>query len=112
VHKFRAPRKRRTRIRQSSAQAPNRAFRFFARRTAAHYRGGVDSSTRKRSTALLRIALVLFAIGLVAIVAILFFPVFSDAKPPLGLYLTAMFSAPAGFVLALVYALASGRRAR
>lgn len=54
----------------------------------------------------------LFAIGLVAIVAILFFPVFSDAKPPLGLYLTAMFSAPAGFVLALVYALLSGRRAR
>lgn len=72
----------------------------------------VDTTTRKSSTTLLRIALALFAIGLVAIVAILMFPIFSDAKPPLGLYLTAMFSAPTGFVLALVYALASGRRAR
>lgn len=70
------------------------------------------SRTRKSSTVLLRIALALFAIGLVAIVAILLFPIFSDSKPPLSLYLTAMFSAPAGFVLALVYALASGRRAR
>ncbi|MGV8873836.1 MAG: hypothetical protein ACOH2Q_14995 [Rhodococcus sp. (in: high G+C Gram-positive bacteria)] len=71
-----------------------------------------QSGTRKSSTVLLRIALALFAIGLVAIVAILLFPIFSDAKPPLSLYLTAMFSAPTGFVLALVYALASGRRAR
>ncbi|WP_415975442.1 hypothetical protein [Rhodococcus sp. 077-4] len=72
----------------------------------------MDTPTRRSSTVLLRIALALFAIGLVAVVAILMFPVFSDAKPPLELYLTAMFAAPAGFVLAIVYALASGRRAR
>lgn len=102
---------------QSSAVSPDRAFELFPHRAphSAPLRttvGYVDTTTRKSSTALLRIALTLFAIGLVAIVAILMFPIFSDAKPPLGLYLTAMFSAPTGFLLALVYALASGRRAR
>lgn len=96
---------------QSSAGTADRAFEFLlcALRTTVVR---VDSSTRKSSTVLLRIALALFGVGLVAIVAILLFPVFSDAKPPLSLYLTAMFAAPAGFLLALVYALLSGRRAR
>lgn len=72
----------------------------------------VDSSTRKGSSVLLRIALALFAVGLVTIVTILLFPVFAEGDPPLWLYLTAMIAAPAGFVLALSFALISGRRAR
>ncbi|OZC88300.1 hypothetical protein CH304_04965 [Rhodococcus sp. 15-649-1-2] len=64
------------------------------------------------SSALLRVALVLFVAGLVAIAAIFLVPAVDGNEPPLWLYLTAMIAAPLGFVLALVFALFSGRRAR
>ncbi|MET0195720.1 hypothetical protein CH289_02560 [Rhodococcus sp. RS1C4] len=64
------------------------------------------------SSALLRVALVLFVAGLVAIAAIFLVPAVGGNEPPLWLYLTAMIAAPLGFVLALVFALFSGRRAR
>ncbi|OZF08354.1 hypothetical protein CH300_03150 [Rhodococcus sp. 15-1154-1] len=64
------------------------------------------------SSALLRVALVLFVAGLIAIAAIFLVPAVGGNEPPLWLYLTAMIAAPLGFVLALVFALFSGRRAR
>jgi len=60
---------------------------------------------------LLKLALSLFTAGLVAIVAIFVFSAVSDDEPALWLYLCAML-APVGFLLALVFALWSGRRAR
>ncbi|OZF41847.1 hypothetical protein [Rhodococcus sp. 14-2470-1a] len=64
------------------------------------------------SSALLRVALVLFVAGFIAIAAIFLVPAVGGNEPPLWLYLTAMIAAPLGFVLALVFALFSGRRAR
>lgn len=61
---------------------------------------------------LLRLALGLFAVGLLAIVAIFLTPIFTDGKPGLWLYLGAIVLTPLGFVLALTFALLSGRRAR
>ncbi|MCZ4076670.1 hypothetical protein O1W68_01820 [Rhodococcus sp. H36-A4] len=68
--------------------------------------------TPRNGTTLLRISLAIFAIGLIAIVAIFAVPALSGDDPPLWLYLTAMIFAPLGFVLAIVFALLSGRRAR
>ena len=70
-----------------------------------------EDSAAKPGNALLRVALALFAIGLVAIVAIFVVPAVSDAEAGLALYLTAL-AAPLGFLLALIFALRSGRRAR
>ncbi len=56
-------------------------------------------------------ALGLFALGLLAVVAIFLIPILSDGSPGLWLYLAAML-APLGFILGLGYALWSGRRAR
>nr|WP_206030944.1 hypothetical protein [Rhodococcus sp. B10] len=61
---------------------------------------------------MLRVALTIFAVGLLAIVAIFLVPAITNEEPPLWLYLTAMLASPLGFVLALVFALMSGRRAR
>ncbi|QOW37666.1 hypothetical protein KP696_18575 [Nocardia seriolae] len=60
---------------------------------------------------MLYIALSLFAIGLLAVFAIFGVAALTDAKPGVWLYLVAM-CAPLGFLLALVYALWSGRRSR
>lgn len=68
-----------------------------------------DRSPRAGNT-LLYVSLVLFAIGLVAIVAIFVIGVFAHTDPGLALYLTAL-AAPLGLLLALVFALRSGRRA-
>ncbi|MQY24730.1 hypothetical protein [Nocardia aurantia] len=67
---------------------------------------------RRSGTPLLYVALGLFAIGLLAIVAILLTPVLSDAEPALWLYVTAMAGTASGLLLALAFALWSGRRAR
>ncbi|WP_206510932.1 hypothetical protein C5142_10095 [Rhodococcus sp. BGS-1C] len=67
---------------------------------------------RSANSALLRIALTLFAAGLLAIAAIFLVPAVGGNEPPLWLYLTAMLAAPTGFVLAIVFALLSGRRAK
>ncbi|WP_040794396.1 hypothetical protein [Nocardia higoensis] len=60
---------------------------------------------------LLKLALTLFTAGLLAIIAIFVFSIVSDSDPALWLYLTAML-APVGFLLALAFALWSGRRSR
>ncbi|MFI5715408.1 hypothetical protein [Nocardia sp. NPDC051750] len=60
---------------------------------------------------LLYAALGVFAVGLLAIVAIFLTPILTDGEPGLWLYLGAML-APVGFVLALIFALRSGRRSR
>jgi hypothetical protein len=72
----------------------------------------VPDSTRPRRNTLLRVALTIFAVGLLAIVAIFLVPAITHHEPPLWLYLTAMLASPLGFVLALVFALMSGRRAK
>ncbi|NUP27798.1 MAG: hypothetical protein HOQ36_22630 [Nocardia sp.] len=60
---------------------------------------------------LLQLALALFALGLLSVVAIFLTPILTDGKPGLWLYLGAML-APVGFVAALIFALRSGRRSR
>ncbi|MFC8383784.1 hypothetical protein [Nocardia sp. NPDC057272] len=66
---------------------------------------------RRSGDRLLHVALVLFGIGILAVVAIFVTPIVSDSDPGLWLYGLAML-APVGFLLALVFALWSGRRAR
>ncbi|MEV5838914.1 hypothetical protein [Nocardia sp. NPDC052112] len=68
-------------------------------------------SPRRAGDRLLYVALGLFAIGLLAIVAIFLTPILSDSDPGLWLYLLAML-APLGFLCAVVFALWSGRRSR
>lgn len=69
------------------------------------------SSPRRPGDRLLHVALALFGIGLLATIAIFLTPILTDAEPGLPLYLLAML-APVGFLLALIFALRSGRRAR
>lgn len=66
---------------------------------------------RRRGDWLLRLALSVFALGLLAIIAIFTIPLLTDGEPGLWLYFGAML-APLGFGLALVFALRSGRRSR
>ncbi|MFD0361574.1 hypothetical protein ACFQZZ_08965 [Nocardia sp. GCM10030253] len=70
-----------------------------------------SGSPRRSSDRLLHLALGLFAIGLLAIVAIFLTPILSDSSPGLWLYLIAML-APLGFLVGFGYALWSGRRSR
>lgn len=58
------------------------------------------------------VALGLFGIGVLAVVAIFLTPIVSDSDPGLWLYLVAMFGTPLGLLLAVVFALWSGRRSR
>ena len=68
------------------------------------------SQSSSRDTALLRVALVLFFVGVLAVIAA--YVVFAlGHEPPLALYLTAI-TCPVGLVLAIVFALRSGRRVR
>lgn len=68
------------------------------------------SQQSPRGTALLRVALVCFSVGVLAIIAA--FVVFAlGHEPPLALYLLAG-ACPVGFLLAIVFALRSGRRVR
>jgi len=66
---------------------------------------------RRSGDRFLHVALGLFGIGLLAIVAIFLTPILSDSDPALWLYLTAML-APIGFILGVFFALWSGRRSR
>ncbi len=70
-----------------------------------------ERDPRRPSDQLLRLAVALFGIGILAVVAIFVTPIVSDSSPGLWLYLLAML-APVGFLLGLVFALWSGRRAR
>ncbi|WP_216895141.1 hypothetical protein [Nocardia alni] len=69
-------------------------------------------SPRRTPNIALPLALGLFTIGLLAIVAIFLTPILSDAKPGLWLYLVAMVATPAGLLLAIGFTLWSGRRVR
>ncbi|MGV9675077.1 hypothetical protein ACWDSJ_07340 [Nocardia sp. NPDC003482] len=71
-----------------------------------------NPAPRRPCQPLLLAALGLFAIGLLAIVAIFVVPLVSDAEPALWLYLLAMAATPLGLLLAIAFALWSGRRAR
>lgn len=75
------------------------------------YGAPVTNSPRRRSDRLLQLAVALFGIGILAVIGIFVWSIVSDSEPGLWLYLLAML-APAGFLLALVFALWSGRRAR
>ncbi|WP_028476156.1 hypothetical protein [Nocardia sp. CNY236] len=66
---------------------------------------------RRHRDRLLQLALCLFTLGLLAIVAIFATPVFTDDTPGLWLYFPALL-APLGLALAVVFALRSGRRSR
>ena len=70
-----------------------------------------NQTSRESSNRLLHLALAVFSIGVLAIIAIFVIPAVSDAEPGLWLYLAAM-AAPIGFLLAITFALRSGRRAR
>jgi len=67
---------------------------------------------RATDRVLLPLAVGLFAIGLLAIVAIFVTHIVSDAEPGLWLYLVAMAGTSLGLLLAIVFALWSGRRTR
>ncbi|WP_245839020.1 hypothetical protein [Nocardia donostiensis] len=69
------------------------------------------SAARGPGNWLLFLALGLFGVGLLAVIAIFLTPVLTDGKPGLWLYLLAMLS-PLGFVMALIFALLSGRRVK
>jgi hypothetical protein len=85
------------------------------RRAHQFYGAAVTDSPRSGSPRsgnwLLKLALTLFTAGLLAIIAIFVSALVSDDEPALWLYLAAML-APAGFLLAVAFALWSGRRAR
>ncbi|WP_054816494.1 hypothetical protein [Nocardia arizonensis] len=68
-------------------------------------------SPRRAGDRFLYFALALFGTGLLAITAIFLTPLLSDSDPALWLYLTAMLT-PIGFILAVCFALWSGRRTR
>lgn len=70
-----------------------------------------SDSPRRSGDWLLKLALALFAIGLLAVIAIFLTPILTDGLPGLWLYLLAML-APVGFLCALMFALWSGRRSR
>lgn len=61
---------------------------------------------------LLYVALVLFVVGVVAVLTMFAYPALDGGdRAPIGVYLLTL-AAPIGFVLALVFALRSGRRHR
>ncbi|QIX49293.1 hypothetical protein HFP48_06825 [Rhodococcus sp. DMU1] len=77
-----------------------------------HYGGRVGtSSSSAPGNGLLKAALACFLVGIVAVVAIFLTPAVTDGRPGLVLYLLTL-AWPLGFVLALTFALRSGRRSR
>lgn len=72
------------------------------------YRGSMRKGPSSR---LLLLAGVMFAVGLVAIVALFVTPVVTDNTAPTAVYLLTM-CAPVGLALAVIFALRSGRRVR
>ncbi|EOM77857.1 hypothetical protein [Rhodococcus rhodnii] len=75
---------------------------------------GTDGDTGKgtgKGRALFYTAVTLFAVGVAAIVAIFVVGAMSDSSPGLPLYVVSL-ACPLGFLLAIVYALRSGRRSR
>ncbi|UAK37894.1 hypothetical protein K8O93_23080 [Gordonia bronchialis] len=70
------------------------------------------TGTARRSVSLVAVAGVVFAIGILAVIALFVTPLVSHGDTaPTAVYLLTM-CAPLGFVLGLVAALRSGRRVR
>lgn len=78
----------------------------LGRSARVHYRGGMNPSP---GTRLLQVAVALFAVGLLALLALFATPVLTDHTAPTAVYLLTA-CAPLGFLLGIVYALRSGRR--
>lgn len=70
-----------------------------------------EPSSPKPNDALLRVAVALFAIGVLDIAAAFLIPLLSDSRPGLVLYLLAL-AAPLGLAVAVVYVLRTGRRTK
>ncbi len=67
---------------------------------------------KKRSSRLLPVAIVVFVIGLIALIALFVMPAVADGETaPTAVYLLAL-CAPLGFLLAIAAALRTGRRTR
>ncbi|WP_425301207.1 hypothetical protein [Nocardia neocaledoniensis] len=92
---------------ESTPVAIPRAHQFYG----APVTNSSPDRPRRPSDLLLRLAVALFGIGILAVVAIFLTPIVSDTEPGLVLYLLALL-APVGFLLGLIFALWSGRRAR
>lgn len=61
---------------------------------------------------LLHAALILFAVGVVAIITMFAYPALADGdRAPIGVYILTL-ATPIGFLLAIAFALRSGRRHR
>ena len=84
-------------------------------RTTAHRTRGlcstVDDMRKSPSSPLLLVAVVVFLVGLAAIVALFVTPAVTDDTAPTVVYLLTM-CAPIGLLLAVIFALRSGRRVR
>ncbi|UYP19694.1 hypothetical protein OED52_03785 [Rhodococcus sp. Z13] len=70
-----------------------------------------SDSSAAPDNGLLKAAIVCFFVGVLAVAAIFLTPVVTDGTPGLVLYLLTL-AWPLGFVLAIAFALRSGRRAR
>ncbi|WP_067819821.1 hypothetical protein [Nocardia inohanensis] len=71
-----------------------------------------EQSPRRSANWLLYLALTLLSVGLLAVIAAFGIGLLTDYEPGVWLYLVAMAGTASGFLLALVFALWSGRRAR
>lgn len=69
------------------------------------------SAPAARTPILLKVAIGLFCLGLLAIVAIFVIPLLTNSHPGLALYLLAM-AAPLGFAVGIAHALRQGKRSR
>jgi len=68
---------------------------------------------KPRRRGLFYTAMAIFAIGVVATIAAIVYPLLSaDSEGPTWIYLVAMLCAPLGFLLAIIYAIASSRPSR
>ncbi|MEE2060535.1 hypothetical protein [Rhodococcus artemisiae] len=70
-----------------------------------------SDSARAPRKGLLNAAIVCFAVGIAAVVAIFLTPALTDGKPGLALFLLTL-AWPLGFALAIAFALQSGRRSK
>lgn len=92
---------------ESTPVAIPRAHQFYG----APVTNSPPPTPRRPSDRLLHLAVALVGIGVLAVIGIFLTPIVTDDRPGLWLYLLAML-APVGFLLALGFALWSGRRAR
>lgn len=95
---------------ESTPVAIRRAHQFYGS-LVTNSPEPASTGPRRSRDRLLHVALILFGVGIVGVIGIFLTPIVSDSKPGLWLYGLAML-APAGFLLALIFALWSGRRAR